>query len=256
MRLAAACEVRKLQANYDKVVGELNTWRALYSQETIQQPRLQPMNAALHDLLKVDQEIFGTFPAGFGENGPGHEQDDYQDAVSDNKGDITTSNEIFADFRPEYNTRAPSHYVEANPVFNDFLPGSEGSNIPSANFQSDHLQNNPIMQQDSVCSTPFTRNTFAGPDEGHFAYENDQTMLQHRTFIAEPNFSTLQRNHLLREDVFLPAYQPNDPSTVGINHHEIPNESAPRTKFYADTIDQPRSGYATAHTYHIHNIAA
>ncbi|KIN03089.1 hypothetical protein OIDMADRAFT_118903, partial [Oidiodendron maius Zn] len=50
MQLAAAGEVRKLLADYDNTLKEVNTWRTLYSQEDIPQLHARPMSDALVDL--------------------------------------------------------------------------------------------------------------------------------------------------------------------------------------------------------------
>jgi hypothetical protein len=69
MRLAAAGEVRELLADYDKVIEEVNSRQTLCNPSGVILQPARPLNQALLDLLKADQEKLGTFSEGFGDNG-------------------------------------------------------------------------------------------------------------------------------------------------------------------------------------------
>lgn len=70
MCLAAAAEIQGLLQENLEVITEVNTWREQYGM-----PPRQPQvpGEAVQRLLKVDQDVLGTFPGGFGDNAAGDE---------------------------------------------------------------------------------------------------------------------------------------------------------------------------------------
>ncbi|PVH77602.1 hypothetical protein DL98DRAFT_266429 [Cadophora sp. DSE1049] len=69
MCLAAASEVQALLAENLELIAEVNRWREQFSDRSPCQP--MPLGEGVTALLKVDQEVFGTFPGGFGDNSNG-----------------------------------------------------------------------------------------------------------------------------------------------------------------------------------------
>lgn len=69
MCLAAASEVQSLLAENLELIAEVNRWREQFSDRSLDQPK--PLGEGVTALLKVDQEVFGTFPGGFGDNSNG-----------------------------------------------------------------------------------------------------------------------------------------------------------------------------------------
>jgi hypothetical protein len=78
MCLAAASEIQAILAENLELVAEVNSWREQYSAVGMTTRHVKPINDAVLELLKVDQEVLGTFPGGFGDNGVGEEHDDEQ----------------------------------------------------------------------------------------------------------------------------------------------------------------------------------
>ncbi|KAK0100210.1 hypothetical protein ONS95_008549 [Cadophora gregata] len=74
MFLAAASEVQTLIAENLELIAEVNRWRGQFSDRSPCQPK--PLGDGVLALLKVDQEVFGTFPAGFGDNSTGDGDDE------------------------------------------------------------------------------------------------------------------------------------------------------------------------------------
>ncbi|KAH7403905.1 hypothetical protein BKA64DRAFT_462742 [Cadophora sp. MPI-SDFR-AT-0126] len=69
MCLAAASEVQTLISENLELIAEVNRWREQFSGCSPWQPK--PLGEGVTALLKVDQEVFGTFPGGFGDNSHG-----------------------------------------------------------------------------------------------------------------------------------------------------------------------------------------
>ena len=74
MCMAAASEVQSLLAENLELIAEVNRWREQFSDRSLCQPK--PLGEGVTALLKVDQEVFGTFPGGFGDNSNGYGGDD------------------------------------------------------------------------------------------------------------------------------------------------------------------------------------
>ena len=74
MCLAAASEVQSLLAENLELIAEVNRWREQFSNMSPCRPK--PLGDGVAALLKVDQEVFGTFPGGFGDNSNGDGGDD------------------------------------------------------------------------------------------------------------------------------------------------------------------------------------
>jgi hypothetical protein len=82
MCLAAAAEIQGLLQENLEVITEVNTWREQYGMPPMQ-PRVP--GEAVQKLLKIDQDVLGTFPGGFGDNAAGdeHAPENGRDAQKD-----------------------------------------------------------------------------------------------------------------------------------------------------------------------------
>jgi hypothetical protein len=122
IRLAAANEVRKLLADYDSLLTVLNNRQHPYVPADIQQLPPRPVSEALLNLLGVEQEEFGTFPGGFGDNRPGDEVEDEQAGESDyfvaqrNNNDSTN----LSDEPPNFLLSEPNSLMNATAPVPDF----------------------------------------------------------------------------------------------------------------------------------------
>jgi hypothetical protein len=78
MCLAAVSEIQAIVAENVELIAEVNSWREQYG-SGIGSRQIKPVGDAVLAMLKIDQEIFGTFPGGFGDNGTGddHDGDDH-----------------------------------------------------------------------------------------------------------------------------------------------------------------------------------
>jgi hypothetical protein len=74
MCLAAASEVQAILAENIQLIVEVNSWREQYG-SGMGSRQVKPVGDAVLAMLKVDQEVFGTFPGGFGDNGTGDDHD-------------------------------------------------------------------------------------------------------------------------------------------------------------------------------------
>ncbi|RDL36004.1 uncharacterized protein BP5553_06616 [Venustampulla echinocandica] len=128
IRLAAASEVSKLLADYDLLRRALNNRVPDNSAADMLQIPPRPVSDALMNLLGVEQEEFGTFPGGFGDNGPGDEAEDQQAGESDHP--AGQGNNEFTDL--------------SNSPLNTSLPGTS-SLITSAASAPDFLAIQPPL---------------------------------------------------------------------------------------------------------------
>jgi hypothetical protein len=259
MRLAAACEVRELLADYDKVLAELNNWRTLYHRGEIQQQQARPVNIALLDLLKVDQEKFGTFPAGFGEKGTSLDHDEDQGGMSDDRGhfdgDVEAPNDYHSAVFSESDSVAPPGHVEADPLFNQSVPVS-GNPVSSENLQSNISQNLPMAQQGDISATSLSLNSFVRMDEELQSFLDGENIL-HQTLPTDARFfSALDTNHLPHANMSLLSYQQDAPAMEGVNHQYQPynTESQPQQYFHAQETDHLSLAYATGPNYTIEDM--
>lgn len=70
IRLAAASEIRNLLADYNSLITQLNARQYPHVPGETQQLPHRVTTKALLELMDVEQEEFGAFPSGFGDNGP------------------------------------------------------------------------------------------------------------------------------------------------------------------------------------------
>ncbi|KFY75182.1 hypothetical protein V499_04836 [Pseudogymnoascus sp. VKM F-103] len=70
IRLAAASEIRDLLADYNSLITQLNALQYLHVPGESQQLPHRITTKALSAFMDAEREEFGTFPGGFGDNGP------------------------------------------------------------------------------------------------------------------------------------------------------------------------------------------
>ncbi|KAH7336717.1 hypothetical protein BKA65DRAFT_553354 [Rhexocercosporidium sp. MPI-PUGE-AT-0058] len=68
MCLAAASEVQTILAENLELIAEVNRWRERFPGIESSPREPKPIGEAMLSLMKVDREVFGTFPGGFGDN--------------------------------------------------------------------------------------------------------------------------------------------------------------------------------------------
>ncbi|KUJ17642.1 uncharacterized protein LY89DRAFT_58595 [Mollisia scopiformis] len=73
MCLAAANEIQSMLAENMELVAEVNSWRKAYDVAGTGSQQVTPVGDAVRALLEFDRQVYGTFPAGFGDNGPAEE---------------------------------------------------------------------------------------------------------------------------------------------------------------------------------------
>jgi hypothetical protein len=66
--LAAAQDMQDLIAENNRLVAEVNTWRAQFGEPGAPLALAKPMTEAMTQLAEVKNHVFGTFNAGFGDN--------------------------------------------------------------------------------------------------------------------------------------------------------------------------------------------
>ena len=259
MRLAAACEVRELLADYDKVLAELNHWRTFYHRGEIQQKQARPVNTALLDLLRVDQERFGTFPAGFGEKGTGLDHYEDQGGMSDDRGhfdgDIEAPNDYPSAVFSESDLVAPPGHVEAEPLFGQSVPVS-GNPVSSQILQSSMPQNLPMAQQGDISAAPLSLRSFVRMDEELQAFLDEENILNQTLPTDASLFSEINTNHLPLTNMPVLSDQEDAPAMEGLNHqyHPYNTESRPQQYFYAQETDHLSLAYATGPNYTIEDM--
>ncbi|KIW06101.1 hypothetical protein, variant [Verruconis gallopava] len=109
MCIAAAQGVQDLLAENDRLVSEVNALRAQLG-ETILPPR-EPMPAteAMIELMAVKDEVYGEFPAGFGDNWAYSPQEaHYNPAPAEIGGRIPSPNEMLTNSDPPCHTQQSS----------------------------------------------------------------------------------------------------------------------------------------------------
>ncbi|KAF8849550.1 hypothetical protein BDZ45DRAFT_229851 [Acephala macrosclerotiorum] len=164
MCLAAASELQSILAENIQLVAEVNSWREQYG-VGIGLRSAKPVGDAVQALLKVDQQVFGTFPAGFGDNGPGEGHDD-QGAENGTTPQIEetikapTRRDVFP---PQEDTRTVSNTrlnLQANtydaPQGSQPLAGlddlPETMIIPNSFIEGDHLPTQTISVNEDIFS--------------------------------------------------------------------------------------------------------
>ena len=256
MQLAAAGEVRKLLADYDKTLKEVNTWRTLYNQEDIQQLHARPMSDALVDLLKVDGGILGTVPADHGANGAARDYNEDQLEIGDDKwhmdDDMRNSNDVPVGFLAESASVAPARHIEAD-GFIESVPGSLNIASPGS-IPSNFSQIEPVIHHNTVSATSFDRNSLGSPDDQLLAFFDSQNTLQHHILPANPSFTTLDIDYVPHTNVFLSSYQQDTQAVESINGNYLSYKTAPKPNFDTQGRDQLSLSYPTARSYAIENI--
>jgi hypothetical protein len=257
MRLVAASEVRELFANYDSLLAEINNWRSLYNPGGIQQLQARPANNALLDLLKVDQEVFGTFPGGFGDNGTGDEHDEDQGGTTDDRvqqcdADIEIPNANTLTLFPESDPVTPCGPVEANPSFNQLVPISR-HNVPSGNSRSNLPYSLPTEKEDNMGTTPWNHYTAILDDEflGSLGGPN---ILQSRTTPSALVFSAVETGQSSSKNTSSLSYEQDTPAIEYTTHQYQPYKIESQPNFHAEATNQLSLTYATTPNYTIEDM--
>ncbi|KAM0229479.1 hypothetical protein ACHAP5_011649 [Fusarium lateritium] len=66
--LDAAQDMQDVLAENNRLVAEVNAWRAQFGEQGVPPAQLKPMTGAMSQLAEVKNHVFGIFNAGFGDN--------------------------------------------------------------------------------------------------------------------------------------------------------------------------------------------
>jgi hypothetical protein len=155
MCLAAANGINDLLAENSELLAEINSWRALYGGVGMTQYQARPVSDAVSDLFKVEKEIFGTFPGGFGDNGPGDEHDDDQwgengkATEGDKEAFISDSSRELVNI-PDTNAATMPSHIDSIPPLKEPLPTQANlisSNIPEITRTLNVFQDLPLVTE-------------------------------------------------------------------------------------------------------------
>lgn len=79
MCIAAASDIQAILNKNLELTAEVNQWREQYGSRN-SSCQIIPVTDAVSALLRIEQEILGTFPGGFGDNANGDEHDEFHRA--------------------------------------------------------------------------------------------------------------------------------------------------------------------------------
>lgn len=86
-QLTAAREIRCLLSEREELLAEVNDWRTRFSHVGTELRQGRQLDEDALDLLNVENEEFGKFPHGFGDNRPSDEEADAYQDVGENAGE-------------------------------------------------------------------------------------------------------------------------------------------------------------------------
>ncbi|CZR56419.1 uncharacterized protein PAC_06307 [Phialocephala subalpina] len=171
MCLAAASEIRSILAENIELIAEVNGWREQYG-VGLGSRQVKPVNDAVQSLLEIDQQVFGTFPAGFGDNGPGegHEEqeaengstpqmEEHREPTQSNVPPPQTGNGTVPNtgIRLQGNTSI-HHLTQTHAMLPDLNDSSEMMSIPNGFGEVGHI---PVQ------SIPLHEDIFSSLDDGY-----------------------------------------------------------------------------------------
>jgi hypothetical protein len=189
MCIAAAKEVQALLADNIELVNEVNTWRERSGIPGIGPRQVKPLGEALLALLKVDQDVLGTFPGGFGDNGIGEEQED----EGTEKPDFTHGQApVKSSLRPQAETFRSSDTIATLPTEPVIQPLQDPFNIPPASVLPDGF---------IAMGEPFSPKQVMLPEDELFAQFNGGYMEGVTPLLQSP----------------FVEFNPNDPMYQGFN---------------------------------------
>lgn len=216
MCLAAAGQIQAVLTENIELIAEINSWREQYG-AGMGSRQVQPVGDAVLALLKVDQEVFGTFPGGFGDNGNGEEHDD--EHVIERPQIDERRDSIQSVFPPQ-----PAPPASAVP---DYDSAEYNSVDPQPVSQSFHLDFNHIMGMPNNFTDVngiSTRQTML-PDEDPFPFLDDgyDIHLASNYPPISSNFANLN----MHRDVF----------------HDFTTPTPEMGRYLVPTPDEPNLGY-------------
>jgi regulator of replication initiation timing len=112
LSLAAASDMQEVVDQNHQLVAEVNALRAQIGGPSIPQTQVKPMTQAMTQLAETKNHVFGTFPAGFGDNW----------AEEYSQGQHETTREV--DFSPDNPNAPPVPHTDVN-----VTPGSIQSSL-------------------------------------------------------------------------------------------------------------------------------
>ncbi|KFY57220.1 hypothetical protein V496_06494 [Pseudogymnoascus sp. VKM F-4515 (FW-2607)] len=146
IRLAAASEIRNLLADYNSLITQLNARQYPHIPGESQQLPHRITTKALLEFMNAEQEEFGTFPGGFGDNGP----------CDDVEGDQSREIDYFAtqadnldftnvlDKPPSFPSEKPNSLMGAAAIP---LPDSMATLLPLNSLQPNNTSEASIQQR-------------------------------------------------------------------------------------------------------------
>ncbi|KAL3421497.1 hypothetical protein PVAG01_07942 [Phlyctema vagabunda] len=167
IRLAAAKEVRLLLTERDNALERLNGHQGQFNAVTHGKQAGRPISEALLNLLNVEDEKFGSFPGGFGDNGPNDEQEE-EHLIEGTTQEQNENNENVP-FISEAFGSTNEHLIPENNPENGFLKELHGQIQPLPHHDAaDHLMGTTnqlpihIDMQEIDCTQPLSINPELG----------------------------------------------------------------------------------------------
>ena len=256
VRLAAATEVRQLLADYDALRVEINNWRSLYHPGGVQEVQARPVNNALQDLLEVDQEVFGKFPGGFGDNGTGDEHDeDHGDIAHNGWRECDTNIEIPnanpSALFPESDAVALCDPIEGNSSFDPSVLTSKNT-VPSENSHTNITYALPSEEEGYAGHIPWNYD-MPTLDDIFVVSLGGQNGFQSQTSPSSPVFSTAEAGQSLYRDMPSRSYEQNTPKTQYPNSQYQSYNTESHETFHSAATNQLSTGYVSMSNYNIGN---
>ena len=156
MCLAAAAEIQSILAEKNELIAEVNGWREQYGVASIGSRQVKPVGDPILALLKVDQEVFGTFPGGFGDNATIEEHDDDQGLENSSRPQVEEPRvPIHSNFNPQAATHTISNTGLNFQEHTSMHPLPRAQSVPTdSNHFSERLIPNSHMQANRIAAQP------------------------------------------------------------------------------------------------------
>ncbi|KAH9214805.1 hypothetical protein DL95DRAFT_146506 [Leptodontidium sp. 2 PMI_412] len=200
MCLAAANEIQTILAENLELIAEVNRWREqFHGEKGTCQPR--PLGEAVVSLMKLDQDVFGTFPGGFGDNSQADGNED-QTEESHKQTQLGNGRNPTPHILPRIEEpKFPTLQTDSSHAFiSNGQPPLATATDPSA---GEFNPNNPLIQDPFI----FVNNSYSNP------------LNSNHEMISTNNFGDLNMDPTLFLDYPMPFpgsdYLPGDTSHFG-----------------------------------------
>ncbi|KAM0205198.1 hypothetical protein ACHAQD_009217 [Fusarium lateritium] len=114
MCLAAAQDMHDVLAENNRLVAEVNAWRAQFGEHGAPPAQLKPMTESMIQLEEVKNQVFGTFNAGFGDNWVEDTSQSQPNAGAELPGTMQQVDGSYAAFEPQTEVILPPDDIHTN----------------------------------------------------------------------------------------------------------------------------------------------